>query len=616
MLKKRIAAVLTCLALAAALLPMSVMAQATIPLVQDVRITGNAVVGQTLTGSYEYWGADTTGVTVTYQWYVTSNNRKRQLSAQYDKIAGATTTEYTLPEDYVDRMIVFEATVKDSTGQHIFRSPAIGTIVKASGTETAAKPSVSYPKPVVAYNYNNSTPYRVFAHYTYIDVNAGESDAEEGSEIQWMRADSLNGEYTDIEGATGRVYELTEEDKKTPHFFKFRVTPKNKAGEKGETVTSWGMGVGDLVSKNQGTIVSNGGIATATSSNQAMNYAVYFGGGYGNYWYKMSDGDYDSAYGYANSKIGNPKKDIGPTNPAILTMNMGSIKKFNTIVVYAGNFNESNLFKSSVYYKVRSGDAFSEIPVVTCKQNADESYTSFISAAKPIEIRVPAMSVQFIGFGTSRSESSFGEIQAYNLNTPENVTVKTDCPDVIKIPVGGSVPEIKVSAVNRNDSTPVQDSDIFVVPPTLPDVSKQEAGQTYQYNITVKDNTGGLTLVQRTVELVDAETQPVEVTAAFGDGETALTAVQKGNNRVTVTAVNDLFVEASIQPVVGLFNGDRLEAVQIGEKAALKAAEKTYTFDFSVEDPAGRSIRVLAWKDLNSMEPMQVINGRLAAPQE
>ena len=115
---------------------------------------------------------------------------------------------------------------------------------------------------------------------------------------------------------------------------------------------------------------------------------------------------------------------------------------------------------------------------------------------------------------------------------------------------------------------------------------------------------------------MDAETQPVEVTAAFGDGETALTAVQKGNNRVTVPAVNALFVEASVQPVVALFTGDRLEAAQIGETAALKAGEKTYTFDLSVEDPAGRSIRVLAWKDLTSMEPLQVTTGRLPAPQK
>lgn len=604
MLKKRIVTVLTCLALVVLLLPMHAMAkQNPIPLVRNVRITGNAVVGQTLTGLYEYWGADTEGITATYQWYVSKVKREQQFSIDYSKISGATTDTLVLQSAHKGLTIVFEVVLTDSTGTHTFRSPALSVIAEAASADAnPTVPVVSNAKPVLSYNYNTSEPDRMFAHYTYVDVNAGENDAEEGSEIQWMRADSFNGKYTDIDGATGQSYVLTADDKAKPHFFKFRVTPKNKAGEVGETVIGWAMGVGSLLPTVQDSALSNGKTATGA------HYTTYNASGtYYHYWYKYCDGDYDSTYGYTNN---NTTVDA----PSITGVDMKSVKKVNTLVIYAGNFNGGRIDNPAIMHSTQDRKNYVNIPITLGDGTPN---TSFITASAPVEIRVPEFTDRYLYLQTSRAQSSIGEIQAYYLETPENVIVETDCPDLIKLPIGGSLPEIKVSAVNRNDNTAVPDSNIFVVPPTLPEVSEQAVGQTYQYNITVRDNMGGLTLVQRTVELVAADAEPeMEVTAAFGDGTGEITAVKEGMNKVTVTAVNNMLKDAAVQPIVGLYNGGILEKAQVGEKTTLNGSQKAYTFDFTVEDAVGRTIRVLAWKDLDSMEPMQVINGYLPASQK
>lgn len=56
--------------------------------------------------------------------------------------------------------------------------------------------------------------------YEYIDPNG---DLEGESTFRWLRADTENGEYTAISGATGTTYTITEED--IDKYIKFEVTP-------------------------------------------------------------------------------------------------------------------------------------------------------------------------------------------------------------------------------------------------------------------------------------------------------------------------------------------------------------------------------------------------------
>lgn len=70
--------------------------------------------------------------------------------------------------------------------------------------------------------------------YNYTDFNR---DAEGISTFKWLRADTENGTYSEIEGANGTTYILTEADK--DKFIKFEVTPvSDTAPEKGEAVRS------------------------------------------------------------------------------------------------------------------------------------------------------------------------------------------------------------------------------------------------------------------------------------------------------------------------------------------------------------------------------------------
>ena len=600
MLKKRIAAVLTCLALAAAMLPMSVMAVYKTPAnVWNLYVTGNVVRGGTLTAHVDVMNAEE-AKTITYQWYYCTTNLK-PVNRNFKEIDGAASAEYTIPEDFTSLYITCEVTITRPTMGNTtlkFRSSVLGPI--ATKSETAAPPKALRVMTTVNYDYQGAKKVdSLFVTYAYQDVNGEE---EEGTVYQWMYSDMLNGTYQDIPAATERIYKVTEEDIRENRFFKCKVTPKNANGE-GDTVTSWGMGVSNLA-LDKDVNIRNG------YSTSGSEYGTFKNGSKDAYGFKGNDGDYDSFWGFGNYNATQQN-----------SVNLGEVKTFDTLVIYAGYEGEQTLFNSSLWY---SNDAseWTEIPI---RQNyvnaANKQNQSYFTSAYPVEVHFPPVTAQYVMLQQVRPYSTLNELQVYNTQTDPGM-IECDLPEHVKIPVGAALPV--AAEIFRGKSldgkrviTGEKDFNVTVIEPEKAEGQGPAAGDIYQYVCTVRDESAATVQMKTcTVELVDAETQPVEVTAAFGDGETALTAVQKGNNRVTVTAVNDLFVEASVQPVVGLFNGDRLEAAQIGEKAALKAGEKTYTFDFSVEDPAGRSIRVLAWKDLTSMEPLQVTNGRLPAPQK
>jgi hypothetical protein len=187
------------------------------PAASNVRITGTAKVGLTLTGSYDYSdiNGDLEG-TSTFQWY-------RADSASGDgriAIAGATGLTYTLQEADLGKYISFEVIPKALTG--------ILTGISAESARTAAVlPAEAAP---IASNVRITGTTKVgltlTGAYDYSDING---DLEGTSMFQWYRSDSTSGDgKTAITGATGLNYTLQEAD--LGKYISFEVTPKALTG--------------------------------------------------------------------------------------------------------------------------------------------------------------------------------------------------------------------------------------------------------------------------------------------------------------------------------------------------------------------------------------------------
>ena len=58
--------------------------------------------------------------------------------------------------------------------------------------------------------------------YTFIDDNG---DKEEGTVVRWLKSDSPDGEFKEVEGVSGAEYEITEAD--IDQYIKFGVTPRS-----------------------------------------------------------------------------------------------------------------------------------------------------------------------------------------------------------------------------------------------------------------------------------------------------------------------------------------------------------------------------------------------------
>ncbi len=78
----------------------------------------------------------------------------------------------------------------------------------------------------------------ITGNYTYSDIN---SDLEGASVIRWLRADTVDGTYAEISGATSTTYTLGSED--VGKFLKFEITPVAQTGTTpGNTVLTAGYG--------------------------------------------------------------------------------------------------------------------------------------------------------------------------------------------------------------------------------------------------------------------------------------------------------------------------------------------------------------------------------------
>ena len=181
---------------------------ATIPEAKNVAITGTLAVGETLTGSYEYFdinGDPEQGTII--KWY-----RGDSSTGPWSEITSANGNTYTLTETDVGKYIKFEVTPANAneTGEPAFA-------VSASQVEYPPTPPVASNVVITGIPEVGKT---LTGNYDYFDING---DPEGESTFRWLRSDTENGEYTAIPGATSKTYVVTEQD--VGKWIKFEVTP-------------------------------------------------------------------------------------------------------------------------------------------------------------------------------------------------------------------------------------------------------------------------------------------------------------------------------------------------------------------------------------------------------
>jgi len=175
------------------------------PIASNVGITlnGNAVVGNLLTGTYNYSDADGDAEdTSTFRWL-------RDNTA----ISGATSKSYTLVAADIDETLAFEITPVAQTGNTTGNAETATIEIK---TDT---PVVINTAPVasnvgITLNGNAVVGNLLTGTYDYSDVD---SDAEGASTYRWLRDD------TAINGATAKSYTLVAAD--SGQNIRFEVTP-------------------------------------------------------------------------------------------------------------------------------------------------------------------------------------------------------------------------------------------------------------------------------------------------------------------------------------------------------------------------------------------------------
>jgi hypothetical protein len=184
------------------------------PVASNVTISGNAVVGRTLTGNYTYTdvNGDQEG-TSTFRWLVSDT-----VNGTYNAIALATGKTYTIQTGYENKYIKFEVTPVAKTG-------ATGTLTGTSVQSTATSQIAVIPEAApIATNVTISGIVKVgetlTGSYTYSDVN---EDPQGTSTFRWLANTGPADKYEAILNATSITFTIPLEllDKQVI----FEVTP-------------------------------------------------------------------------------------------------------------------------------------------------------------------------------------------------------------------------------------------------------------------------------------------------------------------------------------------------------------------------------------------------------
>ncbi len=169
------------------------------PIASSVQITGLAINGKTIVGSYTYsdYENDAEGST-DYQWYAADDDQ----GTNEVLISGANTINYTLQAVNIGKYIRMGVTPESSTGT----SPGVEVYSSYIGPILNAVPE--------AHNLSItgliSTGSIVTANYTYYDL---ENNPQSGVQYKWYRADNSDGDnIAEIVGETSSTYLLNSND--------------------------------------------------------------------------------------------------------------------------------------------------------------------------------------------------------------------------------------------------------------------------------------------------------------------------------------------------------------------------------------------------------------------
>lgn len=189
------------------------------PVASSVAFTGTAQQGQTLTGAYTYFDAesDPQGTSLK-QWYRANDNSGTGRAA----ISGATNSTYVLQAGDVGKYIQYGVTPVATSGT----TPGTEAVSSYSSIIIATGGNVAPVASSVAFTGTETEGQLLTGTYSYSDAD---SDAEGTSIIKWYRSDDNSGtNRAAISGATASTYTLVTAD--VGKFIQFAVTPVAATG--------------------------------------------------------------------------------------------------------------------------------------------------------------------------------------------------------------------------------------------------------------------------------------------------------------------------------------------------------------------------------------------------
>lgn len=185
-----------------------------VPVASGVSITGSFRLGQVLRGTYTYSDLEGDAEAMSaYNWY-RANSADGTGKSQ---IIGANTRNYVVQSVDMNKYISFEVIPVASAGSIVgnaVASPFMGPVTNSAPTATNIR--ITGTQAVCK---------TLRGEYDYYDI---EGDSEGATAFRWLRAATIDGDKTPINGATGRDYTLTTADQGMIIFFE--VLPRAVSG--------------------------------------------------------------------------------------------------------------------------------------------------------------------------------------------------------------------------------------------------------------------------------------------------------------------------------------------------------------------------------------------------